>query len=214
MLCEPRGDHEDRSDKDHEDGVKLAVGESHDAMGTRVRLADTFEGDADEGVKDEKDPGQDAMRELGVTDAEEDQQGAEKESLAEGFVELGGMPGVEDLSQFFTTTARLLKKGDDVGAVDCAGRQRDDFASLAEEVLVMEFAGEFHGPGDVRDPSKEFAIDEVGDASEKDPHGCSADEGVANTHPRNLVPPGIPQAKESHSGDASMTGHAALVDEK
>ena len=179
-----------------------------------VGLAEVFQADAGDGVEEEEEAGEHAVREAGEFDAQGEQDEGDEQALPKGFIELGGVAGVEDVFELLAAAGVFLKPADDVRAVLELRGDGDGLATLGVVVLVVQLGGELDGPRDGGDAAEELAIDEVGQATEEDADGGAADEGVAQADPGDLVFAGIPEAEESDAGDAAMAGHAALVDEE
>ena len=192
----------------------MAFGEAEDGFGAAVGLAVVFEGDAGDGVEEEEEAGEDAVGEFGVFDAEGEEDDGDEEAFAEGFIKLGGVAGVEEVFELGAAAGVVFEPADDVGAVLELGGDGDGLAALGEVVFVVEFGGEFDGPGDGGDAAEELAIDEVGEAAEEDAEGGATDEGIAKADPGDFVFASIPEAEEGDAGDAAVAGHATLVDEE
>lgn len=153
----------------------MAFGEAEDRLGAAVGLAVVFEGDAGDGVEEEEEAGEDAVGEFGVFDAEGEEDDGDEEAFAEGFIKLGGVAGVEEVLKLGAAAGVVFEPADDVGAVLELGGEGDGLAALGEVVFVVEFGGEFDGPGDGGDAAKELAVDEVGEAAEEDAEGGATD---------------------------------------
>ena len=65
-----------------------------------------------------------------------------------------------------------------------------------------------------RHATEQLAIDEVGDAAREQAQRRAANDGVADAHPGDLVPPRVPQQVQRHAQNAAVTGHAAIRDAK
>ena len=90
---------------------------------------------------------------------------------------------MQDRLQLRPSAAMLLKPGDDVRAVLEVVRHGGQFPALLRKIFVQQFSGKFHGPWHRRHPAKELAIDEIGDAAQKDAEGGSAHERITDARP-------------------------------
>src|SRR5690606_27579933 len=106
-----------------------------------------------------------------------------------------------------------LHEAEQQGAFECGGielhgvARRDEFGREAGGAF-----GEDHGPAHLADLAPEFAVDEVGDASEEQAGGGGADDEIAEVQQGLAVAAGEPGEGEGDADEAAVAGHAAVPD--
>ena len=183
-------DEEGDADDDHEERVELAFGE---AVDEGVGFAELFADDAEDGVEDEEETGEEAVRGVREFFADGEEDGEEEEAFEGGFVELGRMARGEERAEGFGEGVVGAGEGED-DVVFVGGGRDVEGAEEGDELGVFVggvgiggpaggFVGEADGPWDGGGAAVEFTVDEVGDSSEEEAGGGGDDEVVAKTGP-------------------------------
>jgi hypothetical protein len=212
-------DEEGDADDDHEERVELAFGE---AVDEGVGFAELLADDAEDGVEDEEETGEESVRGVREFLADGEEDGEEEEAFEGGLVELGGMARGEERAEGFCEGVVGAGEREDktvfvggCGGVEAA-EERDELGVFVGGVGIGGpaggFVGEADGPWDGGCAAVEFTVDEVGDSSEEEAGGGGDDEVVAETGPRAAVAFGPEEGKEEETGDAAVAGHAAAGD--
>src|SRR6516225_1144110 len=76
----------------------------------------------------------------------------------------------------------------------------------------LRVAGEDYGPGDVRRPTVELAVDEVGEPTEEEPDGRGGGDRIGDVEEAQASVAGEEGHGQDHADQPAMEGHAAMPD--
>src|ERR1700730_2321494 len=167
-ICRPEfgGSDKGKTDRDEKEGKELAARKHPDDRA--VRLAKIFHCDAKDGVANKEKTGQNSVG-LTRARAHDPQNDEEHDALEKCFVKLRRMARSQDCVQDFFYFRLSMDRGDDrFGRVKrwvdlrAGGNGALGFGRVLEQLF-----GELHRPGNSRDATVKFAVDEIGDAAKE-----------------------------------------------
>ncbi len=197
----------------HEERKKLASGER---TGQRcIGLSKEFADDAHERIKKKEASGRHAVRFLELQ-ANQYQKGEEQDAFQKRLIELARVARGENASEDFPNLRAVPGGGDDLRNVI---QSRINFAGLLNRQrrfvrMIKQFRRKLDRPGDGGDSAVQFAVDEIRDATEKEPDGRDRHQVVADSGPGNPVAACIDRAENNETKNPSMACHAAIPDTK
>jgi len=223
---------EAQPDHDHEDGVKLTLGDSKNLIS--IGLSDILNPNSEDRIEDEKGARDDAMPKTWKDPAHGVKNEEDEEPFENSFIKLRRMPGRGVVAERFEDIGILTGKlfeGVEAPVRDLEGSieslrnrcgqlpTRIGGRDLKEGVLkillvaVLEKRfGKLDGPPFVRTRRRavEFPVDEIGDPPEENTQRCHDTDAITQPGPGELMPPGIIEREKHDSQDSAMGRHSPI----